>query len=126
MKEAIQTANAPAPIGPYSQAIRAGGFLYISGQTPMDPVTGAIPETVEEQTQLTLKNLDGILTQAGLSKQAVVKTTVFIKDMNDFPRINQVYATYFEGCVFPARSCVEVARLPRDILVEIEAVALAT
>ena len=110
MKEAIHTDRAPAAIGPYSQAVRAGGFLFTSGQIPVDPAAGDIPA--------------GIKAQAGLDRSAVVKTTVFLKDMNDFAAMNEVYAQFFEGPAYPARSAVEVARLPKDVLVEIEAVAL--
>lgn len=122
-KNIIDTRNAPAAIGPYSQAVWAGNLLFTSGQIPLDPATGQVVfGTVEDQARQSLKNLQAVLEAAGLTMADVVKSTVFIKDMNDFPRINEVYATFFpQPC--PARSCVEVARLPKDVLVEIEAVA---
>ena len=118
----IQTDKAPAAVGPYSQAIRVGNMLFTSGQLGLIPETGAFPEGVEAQAEQSLKNLDAILEEAGYRKTDVVKTTVFIKDMNDFAAVNRIYAAYF-GDHKPARSCVEVARLPKDGLVEIEAVA---
>lgn len=124
MKHAIHTEKAPAAIGPYSQAIQAGGFLFTSGQIPVDPVTGAIPEGIEAQAHQSLRNVQAILAQAGLDLSAVVKTTVYLKDMNHFAAMNEVYAQFFEGTTFPARSAVEVARLPKDVWVEIEAVAV--
>lgn len=122
-KKIIDTKNAPAAIGPYSQAVWAGDLLFTSGQIPLDPATGqVVPGSVEDQARQSLNNLEAVLKAAGLSMADVVKATVFIKDMNDFPKINEVYATFFpQPC--PARSCVEVARLPKDVLVEIEAVA---
>ena len=122
MKQAIHTDKAPAAIGPYSQAIKVGNLLFISGQIPVDPATGAIPEGIEAQAAQSLTNVKAILAQAGLDMNAVVKTTVFLKDMNDFAAMNEVYATFFPGNP-PARSAVEVARLPKDAMVEIEAVA---
>ena len=118
----ISTDRAPAAIGPYSQAIQAGNLLFTSGQLGLIPETGAMPEGVEAQTEQSLKNIDAILTAAGLAKTDVVKTTVFIRDMNDFAAVNRIYAAYFADHK-PARSCVEVARLPKDGLVEIEVVA---
>lgn len=123
MKKIILTKEAPAAIGPYSQAIEVNGMLYTSGQLPINPSTGEMPKDVEEQAEQSLKNLFSILKEAGMDSSSVVKTTVFIKDMNDFPRINKVYERFFTES-FPARSCVEVARLPKDALVEIEAVAI--
>jgi 2-iminobutanoate/2-iminopropanoate deaminase len=123
MKQAIHTDNAPAAIGPYSQAIQAGGLLFISGQIPVDPATGAIPQGIEAQATQSLTNIKAILAQAGLDMSAVVKTTVFLKDMEHFAAMNQVYAQFFEGTVYPARFAVEVARLPKDVLVEIETIA---
>lgn len=123
MKEAIHTEKAPAAIGPYSQAIRAGGLLFTSGQIPVDPATGQVPQGIEAQTRQSLDNVKAILAQAGLDLSAVVKTTVFLQDMGSFAAMNQVYAQVFEGTVYPARSAVEVARLPKDVLIEIEAVA---
>ena len=123
MKQAIHTDKAPAAIGPYSQAIQAGDLLFISGQIPVDPATGAIPEGIEAQATQSLTNIKNILAQAGLDMNAVIKTTVFLKDMNDFATMNAVYAKFFEDTVYPARSAVEVARLPKDGLVEIETIA---
>lgn len=122
-KQAVATANAPAAIGPYSQAIRAGQFLFTSGQLPLDPRTGAMPEGIRDQAKQSLSNVQAILAEAGASMEQVVKTTVFLNDMGDFGAMNEVYGTFFTG-THPARSCVEVARLPKDALVEIEAVAL--
>ena len=123
-KETVNTHKAPAAIGPYAQAVKTGGFLFTSGQIPIDPATGEIVSGgIEAQTSCALNNLRGVLEAAGSGMNDIVKTTVYIKDMNDFPKINGVYATFFEAS-FPARSCVEVARLPKDVLVEIEAVAV--
>lgn len=123
MIETISTASAPAALGPYSQALKVNGFVYCSGQIPINPATGAIEaETIEEQTRQVISNLSNVLEAAGASLSNVVKTTVFIKDMNDFAALNAVYAELF-GDTKPARSCVEVARLPKDVKVEIEAVA---
>ncbi|MDO5115605.1 MAG: RidA family protein [Synergistaceae bacterium] len=123
-KEIISTQKAPAAIGPYSQAVRAGGFLYLSGQIPLDPATmTVVPGCVACQAEQALKNMQAVLESQGLTTDDVVKTTVFIKDMNDFAKVNEVYAKYFAKDA-PARSCVEVSRLPKDVLVEIEAVAL--
>ena len=119
----IESKSAPAAIGPYSQAIQAGGFLYTSGQIPLDPATGTVVgTTIEEQTERVIANLAAVLTAAGTSFEKVIKTTCFVKDMGDFAAFNGVYAKYFTGK--PARSCVEVARLPKDVRVEIELVAL--
>lgn len=124
-KEAINTAKAPAAIGPYSQAIKTGPLVFTSGQIPIDPATGEIvPGDVTAQTEQVLKNLAEVLAAAGTSLDNIVKTTLFIKDMNNFTAINEVYARFFKE-VPPARSTVEVARLPKDVLIEIEAVALA-
>ena len=123
MKKIISTDKAPAAIGPYSQAVWAGDLLFASGQIPMDPATGDIVTGgVQAQAHQSLKNVKAILEAAKLGFENVVKATVFIKDMNDFAAINEVYAEYFTA-PFPARSCVEVARLPRDILVEVEVIA---
>ena len=123
--EVIATEKAPAALGPYSQAIRANGMIYCSGQIPINPATGAIEaKTIEEQTTQSITNLKNVLEKAGSSLAKVVKTTVFIKDMNDFAALNKVYAELF-GDTKPARSCVEVARLPKDVLVEIECIAEA-
>lgn len=120
----ISTPHAPAAIGPYSQAIEANGTLYISGQIPFDPQTmTCVSEDVSAQTDQCLKNIQAILTEAGYSLENVVKCGIFIKNMDDFTRINDVYGTYFSTHK-PARACVEVARLPRDVLIEIEAIAV--
>jgi 2-iminobutanoate/2-iminopropanoate deaminase len=124
MKQIISTSNAPAAIGPYSQAVQVGNLLFVSGQIPLDPATGAvIPETtIEAQTARVLTNLSAILAQAGGGLENVVKTTVFLKDMEDFAAMNRTYQTFFQtDC--PARSAVQVGRLPKDVLVEIEAIA---
>jgi 2-iminobutanoate/2-iminopropanoate deaminase len=125
-KAAISTPHAPAAIGPYSQAVRAGGFLYTSGQIALDPATGqVVPGSITEQTTQVLENLKAILEAAGTELSRVVKTLVFLKDMNDFSAMNAVYGKYLapEGTVPPARSTVEAARLPKDVLVEIEVIA---
>jgi len=123
-KEQIQTDKAPSAIGPYSQAIKAGDFIYTSGQIAIDPATGEIvPGGIEEQAIRVMENISGLLNAAGVGLKDVVKTTVFIKDMNDFAKVNAVYSQFFEA-PYPARSCVEAARLPKDVLVEIEAVAV--
>ena len=118
----IQSKNAPAAIGPYSQAIMAGGLLYTSGQLGLDPETGALPESIEEQTKQSLKNIQAILEEAGLQKTDVIKTVVFLKNMSDFAVVNGIYADFF-GDHKPARSCVEVVQLPKGGLIEIEVVA---
>ena len=125
MKERIATEQAPAAIGPYSQGIRAAGLVVTSGQLPIDPATGAFAGTdIAAQTRQSLKNVQAVLEAAGSSLDKVLKTTVFLKDMGDFAAMNEVYASFFPGEA-PARSAVEVARLPKDALVEIEALALA-
>ena len=125
MIRTVATEKAPAALGPYSQAIRANGMIYCSGQIPINPATGAIEaQTIEEQTTQAITNLKNVLEKAGSSLAKVVKTTVFIKNMNDFAALNKVYAELF-GDTKPARSCVEVARLPKDVLVEIECIAEA-
>ena len=123
MKKAISTDKAPAAIGPYSQAIEVNGMVYTSGVIPVNPATGEIPEGVQAQADQAISNLAALLEASGTSVENVVKTTVFIKNMNDFGTINEIYAKYFTG-VYPARSCVEVARLPKDVLIEIEAIAV--
>ena len=121
--ETIATEKAPAALGPYSQAIKANGMIYCSGQIPISPATGTIEAlTIEDQTAQAITNLKNVLEKAGSSLAKVVKTTVFIKNMNDFVALNKVYAELF-GETKPARSCVEVARLPKDVLVEIECIA---
>ena len=122
----IHTALAPAAIGPYSQAIRYGQFIYTSGQIPLDPESGEmVGDDVQAQTHQVLRNLQAVLSSAGASLSSVVKTTVFLSTMSDFQEMNAVYASYFSG-VTPARSTVAVAELPRKALVEIECVALVT
>ena len=123
MKEVVLTARGPKPIGPYSQAIKSNGLLFISGQIALDPATGefAGPD-IRQQTERVLENLKGILQAAGASFHHVVKTTVFLKDMNDFTAMNEIYARYFAAAP-PARSTVQVSRLPKDALVEIELIA---
>lgn len=123
MINAVNTADAPAAIGPYSQAIKIENLVFTSGQIPVDPATGRVVEGgVGEQTHQVLKNIAAVLKAGGASLDTVCKTTVFIKDMNDFNKVNEIYATYFSAAP-PARSCVEVARLPKDVLVEIEVIA---
>lgn len=121
----IQTPSAPAPIGPYNQAVVTGALIFVSGQIPIDPATGQVVEgDIKVQTERVLKNLQAILTAAGTTLARVVKTTVFIKDMNEFAAMNEVYGKFFaDKASAPARSTVEVARLPKDVRVEIEAVA---
>ena len=121
MKE-IKTDKAPQAIGPYSQAIEYGGLLYTSGQIPVNPVTGEIPEGVENQAHQVFENLKNLLEAAETGFENVIKTTVFIKDMNDFAKINEIYASYFKK-PYPARSCVQAARLPKDVLLEVEVIA---
>ena len=123
MKKVIATDKAPAAIGPYSQAIEVNGMVYTSGIIPVDPATGNIPEGSVAQAEQAFLNMKNLLEAAGTDISQVVKTTVFIKEMNDFGAINEVYAKYFPE-PYPSRSCVEVARLPKDVMLEIEAIAL--
>lgn len=124
MTKRINTEKVPAAIGPYSQGVAAGNFLFVSGQLPIDPKTGSIDaDNVADQARQSLTNLSQILEAAGTSMDKVVKTTVFIQHMDDFAVMNEVYAQFFQGEVLPARSAVEVAKLPKGALVEIEAVA---
>lgn len=123
MKSIISTDKAPGAIGPYSQCVRTGNMLFVSGQLPLNPETGEFPVGIEEQTRQSLKNASAILAAAGSSMEQVVKTTVFLKDMNDFAAMNAVYSSFFTQGNYPARSAVEVARLPRDVMVEIELIA---
>ncbi|MCP3796382.1 RidA family protein [Paenibacillus sp. CH40] len=123
MKKTIATEKAPGAIGPYSQAVEAGGFIYTSGQLGLNPTTGEFGKDVQEQARLSLSNVQAILEAAGSNMNQVVKATVFLKDMNDFVSVNEVYSSFFEQ-PYPARSAVEVARLPKDALVEIEVIAL--
>jgi 2-iminobutanoate/2-iminopropanoate deaminase len=123
-RDAVSTDHAPKAIGPYSQAIRANGFVFISGQVAFDPATGnLISGDIEKQTEQVLKNLSAILQAAGSSWEKAVKATVFLKDMNEFGKMNEVYAKFCKGAP-PARSTVEVARLPKDVAVEIDVIAL--
>jgi 2-iminobutanoate/2-iminopropanoate deaminase len=125
MKNVVATNRGPKPIGPYSQAIKANGFIYVSGQVALDPQNGEIVGSdVRQQTERVFENIIGILEAAGANLHHVVKTTVFLKDMNDFPAMNEVYARYFTAAA-PARSTVQVSRLPKDTLVEIEVIAAA-
>jgi 2-iminobutanoate/2-iminopropanoate deaminase len=125
MREVIATSDGPQAIGPYSQAIRANGFVFVSGQVAIDPATQQVVDgSVGDQTERTLKNLAGILQAAGSELGKVVRSTVFLKNMGDFAAMNEVYAKYFTAAP-PARSTVEVARLPKDVLVEIDVIALA-
>ena len=122
-RQAIASPKAPAAIGPYSQAIRAGSLLFLSGQIPLDPATGQlVPGGIEAQTRQVFTNIGEILTAAGASFDAVVSATVYVADMNDFAKVNEIYATYFSAPA-PARATVQVARLPKDSLVEIQVVA---
>jgi 2-iminobutanoate/2-iminopropanoate deaminase len=123
MREAVTTPNAPAAIGPYSQAVRAGNLLFVSGQIPIDPATGAmIDGDIAAQTQRVFQNLGAILKAAGTSFDAVVRTTVYLADMGEFAKMNEVYGTFFSAPA-PARATVQVARLPRDARVEIDVIA---
>ncbi|MGH9793921.1 MAG: RidA family protein [Candidatus Acidiferrales bacterium] len=125
MKQAISTDRGPSAIGPYSQAIKANGFLFVSGQIPLDPASGKLIDgDVRKQTERVLENLKGIVEAAGSALDRVVKTTVYLKDIGDFAAMNETYARYFASNP-PARATVEVARLPRDVRVEIELIALA-
>jgi len=125
MRDVIVTKDGPAAIGPYSQAIRANGFVFVSGQIPLDPVTNTLLNgDVAFQTERVIQNLSGILKAAGTGLEKVVRSTVFLKSMNDFAAMNEVYAKHFHTAP-PARSTVEVARLPKDVLVEIDVIALA-
>lgn len=119
--KAIKTNTAPAAIGPYSQAIVLGDMLYTSGQIPVNPENGTIPEGVTEQAHQAFTNLKNLIAASGGDIKNTVKTTVFIKNIDDFATINEIYATYYSE-PFPARSCVEVARLPKDVLLEVEAI----
>jgi 2-iminobutanoate/2-iminopropanoate deaminase len=124
MKEVVHTDRGPKPIGPYSQAVKASGVIYLSGQVALDPKTGdLIGSDIRQQAERTLENVKGILEAAGTNLHHVVKTTVFLKDMNDFVAMNEVYARYFTAAP-PARSTVEVSRLPKDALLEIEVIAV--
>jgi 2-iminobutanoate/2-iminopropanoate deaminase len=121
-KQIITVNSCPAAIGPYSQAVRVGDLLFTSGIIPIDPATGKIvPDDIEEQTHMVFKNLTNLLSGAGTSLSNIIKTTVYIKNMNDFSKINAIYAEYFTSG-YPARSCVEVAKLPKDALIEVDCI----
>ncbi len=123
-KQIINTNNAPAPIGPYNQAVKAGNTLFVSGQIPLDPATGELVTTgIVDETQLVMKNLQAVLTAAGMGFSDVVKTTIFITDMKTFPQVNEVYGSYFTGN-YPARETVQVAALPKGVNVEISVIAV--
>jgi 2-iminobutanoate/2-iminopropanoate deaminase len=123
MKEAISTNKAPGAIGPYSQAIKSGDTLYVSGQIPVNPETGEIKDTIEEQAKQSLENLKNILAANGMTTDNVVKTTVFITDLNDFAKVNEIYASFFKS-PFPARSCIEISKIPKGCKIEIECIAV--
>ena len=125
-KTMIQTEQAPAPVGPYSQAIAATGtMVFVAGQIPLDPQTGEVNRgSIAEQTRLALTNLQAVVQAAGATLEAVVKTSVFLADMNEFTEMNAVYAEFFNSNAPPARACVEVARLPKDVRVEVECIAV--
>ena len=125
MKKAIATPKAPAAVGPYSQGVQTGNLLFVSGQIPINPETGTIPEGIEAQTRQSLENIKAIIEAAGATLSQVVKCTVFLKDMNEFADMNKIYAEYFTE-PYPARAAVEVSRLPKDVKVEIEAIAQLT
>ena len=125
MKQIISTEKAPAAIGPYAQGVAAGKLIITSGQLPLDPATGAFPEGIKQQTRQSLTNVKAILEEGGADMKDVIKTTVFLSDMNNFGAMNEVYAEFFGEGGYPSRSAVEVARLPKDALVEIEVIAVA-
>ena len=122
-REVIQTNNAPGAIGPYSQGIAVGDFVYTSGQIPLNPSTGELVTDIKLATKQSLENVKAILESAGTSLDNVIKTSIFLKDLNDFEAVNEVYGTYFTENK-PARSCVQVAKLPKDAVIEIEAIAI--
>lgn len=123
-KKVILSQKAPKPIGPYSQAIQAGGMLFCSGQIPIEPVSGQVKaKDVEGQTRQVMENLKAVMESAGTSLDSIVKTTIFLKSMDDFPKVNEIYGGYFKEAA-PARSTIEISRLPKNVLVEIEAIAI--
>ena len=124
MQKKINTDKAPGALGPYSQAVEIDQLVYTSGQLGIDPATGELADGVEAQAKQALENVKAILAEAGLEMSSIIKTLVFIKDMNDFGKVNAIYAQYINGDVLPARSCVEVAALPKGGLVEIEVIAV--
>lgn len=119
----VMSNNAPAPIGPYNQGVIAGNFLFVSGCLGLDPKNGELKEGIELQAKQAMENLVNILKEANLTLNNVVKTTVFLNDINDFNKFNEIYANYFDGTYFPSRTCVEVSKLPKNALIEIEAIA---
>lgn len=121
MKKIVSTDKAPAAIGPYSQAVKYNGLVFTSGVIPVDPASGIIPDGIEAQAEQAFSNIKNLIEEAGSSMSDVIKTTVFINDMQDFGKVNEIYAKYFAQ-PYPARSCVEVSRLPKDVLIEVEAV----
>ncbi|MEQ6388364.1 RidA family protein [Bacillaceae bacterium S4-13-58] len=123
MRKVIQTNGAPQAIGPYSQAIDAGGFVFVSGQIPIDPTTSEVVEGIENQTHQVMKNLNAILKEASITFQEVVKFTIYLNSMDDFAKVNEIYATYLEH-PYPARATVEVSRLPKDVLIEMDVIAV--
>lgn len=123
MKKIISSIEAPAAIGPYSQSVQAGNLLFISGQIPVNAMTGEIPEAIEEQTLLVLKNISTIVAAAGKTMDDIVKTTIYLTNMQNFPIVNTLYASFFTA-PYPARSTVEVARLPKNVMIEIESILL--
>ena len=124
-RKEIKTAKAPLPVGPYSQAVAVNGFFFISGQIGIDPETGKLKDGIENQTEQILKNIEEILKEAGITKEKIVKTTIFLKNIKDFQKVNAIYKKFFEGsAVFPARSTVEVSNLPLNAEIEIECVAV--
>ncbi|WP_167596426.1 RidA family protein [Leeuwenhoekiella sp. ZYFB001] len=125
MKEIISTTNAPAPIGPYNQAVFAGDTLFVSGQIPLDPKTGELVSgDIAAETKMVMQNLQAILTEAGLTFENVVKSSIFLSDMNSFAQVNEVYGTFFKEETAPARETVEVANLPKFVNVEISVIAI--
>ncbi len=122
IKEAVSTTDAPGAVGPYVQAIKLNGMVYCSGQLGINPAEGKIPESVEEQTHFSMKNIGAVLKEAGSDYSKIVKTTIFLADMNDFVKVNEIYKSYFDG-EYPARSCVQVAKLPLGGLIEVECIA---
>ncbi|MCH8331664.1 MAG: RidA family protein [Bacteroidetes bacterium] len=124
MKEIIKTENAPSPIGPYNQAVKAGNMLFMSGQIAIDPFSGSlVMDDVESETKQVMENLKAVLTEAGMDFNDVVKTSIFLSDMNNFNKVNEVYGSYFDDANAPARETVEVAGLPKDVNVEISMIA---
>lgn len=123
LKKIISSNNAPAAIGPYSQGIKSGNLVFISGQLPVDATTGEIPKDIEAQAVQSIKNIIFILQEEGLSLSNVIKTTVFLKDLSNFAKVNEIYGNYFKE-PYPARSCVEISKLPKDAEIEIEVIAV--